>query len=128
MKVRCVALLCGALFVAAAALAQADEVDDLLSGKAVATQQNTSPVNQSAVPSLQDRMVEPGTFADEAAWAVVIDDDPRGQLSGDSAVRPGDRRTAPAAGVNLVPEPSAVALAALALLYFLIFFRRRHLA
>lgn len=134
MKVRCVALLCGALFVAAVALAQADEVDELLSGKAAVTGEHAPAANQPAAPSLEPAIAVPvdpvdvGVAVDTAPWNLTIDNDPQVPMSGDSTGREGDRRAAPSAGVSLVPEPSAVALAALALLYFLIFFRRRHLA
>jgi len=126
-----VALLCGLLFVAAAAQSQGDEVDDLLSGRSTTTAQETaSPGNPPESPSLEDRVVAPvdsRPLVDQTPWEIPLGHPSGANLSRDSSARVDHRKPAPSE-VNLVPEPTAIALAALALLYFLIFFRRRHLA
>lgn len=133
MKFRGVALLCGLLLVAAQA--QADEVDDLLAGKPVVlTQDQETPVRPSELPALEEPLVQQAAaveslpLAEETAWDIATGPQPHASLSDNSPAPRQKRESAPSVPVSMVPEPSAIALAVLALLYFLIFFRRRHLA
>ena len=126
-----VVLVCGFLLAAAAAPAPADEVDDLLAGKSVATQPSASPANRPEPLSLENRIVTPldsAPLAEDVPWDASIGPQPRASLTDDSPPPSRHRKSAPSSAVNLVPEPSAIILATLALLYFLIFFRRRRLA
>jgi len=126
-----VVLLCGFLLAAAVAPAPADEVDDLLAGKAVVTHKNASPQNRPEPALLENQIVAPAesaALADGLPWDATIGPQPHASLTDQSPARSGHRESAPSPAVNLVPEPSAMILATLALLYFLIFFRRRHLA
>jgi hypothetical protein len=126
MKFSLVTLLCGLLWMAAIAQAQADEVDDLLAGKPVATDEPASQPGPAA--SLDERFsapFEPAPLTPGTSWEVATTSRTRLSASTDAADQ---QPPAPSASVTMVPEPQAIALAALALLYFLIFFRRRHLA
>ncbi len=129
MKVIGVTLLCGVLMAAVAAPAQGDEVDDLFAGKPVKTGDAALPAQQVEALSLEDRIVSPvdsATLAEGAAWEPAFKQAPKGTSSADSATPA--RESVPPSKVSLVPEPSAIALGVAAILYFLIFFRRRRLA
>jgi hypothetical protein len=135
MKIGRGALLCGALLVGAARLVTADEVDDLLAGKPVRIDQAAAPAVAQPGPSPKDRAVVPlETFTlespppdEQTFWDPAIEGQLKPKFAHDGPPQH-ERKPAPSTNINLVPEPSAIALAVGALLYFLIFFRRRHLA
>jgi hypothetical protein len=126
MKFRLVTLLCGLVWIAAAAQVQADEVDDLLAGKPLPGEEQV-PEGLPSLPVLAEQFtppLEPAPVAPGTSWEVPAS---HGRLS--EAAERADRQPAapaPSASVTMVPEPQAIALAVLALLYFMIFFRRRH--
>jgi hypothetical protein len=130
MRFSVVALLCGAIWAAAVLQGQADEVDDLLAGKPLATQDKDSQSRLGVTPSLDERFSAPlehVPLAEGSAWDAT-GTQPRTQFGEPSSDQAQNPLPAPSASITMVPEPQAIALAALALLYFLIFFRRRHLA
>jgi hypothetical protein len=125
MRLCSVVLLVG--FAVVAAPATGDEVDDLLAGKAGASGTKSSAELHWSALSNENALVPPldvmplpakapweGAVADPAEPSVVPEAAPRDET--------------PPSRVNLVPEPSAILLAVLALVYFLVFFRRRHFA
>ena len=120
-----VAFVCGFLLVAAAAQTQADEVDDLLSGKSFTLQEDT------ATPPSRPIVAEPefglAPLVEGQPWAISVEQPTGRHFSAPTPAPQTERKPAPTA-VSFVPEPSAIALAVLALMYFLVFFRRRHLA
>jgi hypothetical protein len=116
------ALLCAALpIVARSSHAQAlDEVDRLLANESVA-----APLDVPTSESLADRSLigREATHDGGRYWQPPVG------AAGDVArVSSGaaDEKPAATEGISLVPEPSAIALAVLALIYFLIFGRRRN--
>jgi hypothetical protein len=120
--------LCCALTTFSGAAASADEVDDLLAGKPVLVVPETRP----AAPLPAPRFDPPSLSAEQAAamharapWEVTISN----PAVEPHVSKPATRRLLPAReadAITMVPEPAAFALAAAALVYFLIFFRRRH--
>lgn len=124
MKGSLVSVLCGLWVLVATAAVQADEVDDLLAGKPVAIPQSDLSSDPFAAPSLQERTVSPTLGAE---WHATIEQAPAPASRPVAGSTQPSREAVPAAGVNLVPEPSAIALGLAAILYFLVFFRRRHL-
>ncbi len=124
-------LACAALPLAV----RADELDELLNSEPAATASD-SPVAEERLPTFDDLTIEPRAAADSSFGAGVGSTLPETsvwQTAGASSGRPAADHAQPVAqesaplGISLVPEPSAVALAALALLYFLVFGRRRTL-
>ncbi len=127
MKYALVGLLVFSLGLAAGSARALDDLDELLSGDSAV----------AAADSTQDNLVNPGTvelrssatgnearaFSDHLPWSPSLDK-PGADLASDTS-QPLAHRPAAATDISLVPEPSAVALAALALCYFLIFGRRR---
>ena len=106
-------------------LATADQVDDLLAGKPVKIEDVASETDSSA--SVDDRIVVPvedKTLADES-WEVAHAEPSHTSLNEAASPRPLQPIGA-VPNISVVPEPSAIALAALALVYFLLFFRRRY--
>jgi hypothetical protein len=118
-RVKCFAVLVvAALAFASSSLAGADQVDDLLAGKPVKIE---AAANDAAAPASEPIVVpvEKKTLADES-WEVA-------QSHPISESNPALERSAPRPiATTVVPEPSAIALAALSLVYFLLFFRRRY--
>jgi hypothetical protein len=107
------------------ALATADQVDDLLAGKPVKIE-GVSGESESS-PTLSDRIVVPvqeKTLAEES-WEVTHAEPSHASLNDVDPSRAA-RPRGPATTISVVPEPSAIALAALSLVYFLLFFRRRY--
>jgi hypothetical protein len=128
MKFIGVTLFSGLLMAVAAAPLHGDEVDDLFAGKPVITQDARSLVQPFGSPTLDQGVVSPlesAKLADETAWEASIKQAPKTKSSAQSP-KPVRESQAPSE-VSLVPEPSAIALGVGAILYFLIFFRRRHL-
>jgi hypothetical protein len=141
---------CAALFVASLALltiggdaVYADQVDDLLAGRrleidapltqepavnlAASRDPNASavPPNRSEVPPSQGAV--PQNALSQKSWELTLaDPDQMRQTEIAPQGRNEENRSAPTGAISLVPEPSAIALAAAALVYFLIFFRRRY--
>jgi hypothetical protein len=118
-RVKCFAVLVVAsLALASGSLAVADQVDDLLAGKPVKIE---AAADDAAAPAAEPIVVpvEKKTLADES-WEVA-------QSHSISESNPALDRQAPRPiATTVVPEPSAIALAALSLVYFLLFFRRRY--
>lgn len=104
---------------------RADDLDDLLGGRSTA---DVSPVMESASSGISDAQLDkPSGYSDPhdlhtAITASVAENKVLHSTS--AAEHHGDDTES----VSLVPEPSAVALAVGALVYFLLFGRRRSLA
>jgi len=115
------ALFCAALLIVGrSSHAQApDEVDRLLANESVA-----APLDVPSSESPADRSLIGREASDDAGryWQPPVG------ASSDVARLPSaaDQKPVATEGISLVPEPSAIALAALALIYFLIFGRRRN--
>ena len=149
MKSIClIAVFVGALVACVATCATADELDDLLYGEPASGQQPAAPLaiepeSSLGLSPLEHDFIEPnGTggftdpnstgYGDVSHWRPT-GSPPSARVSinktaadvRDAAHR---ARTAEALPPNPVPEPSAVILGGLALLYFLIFGRRRRIA
>jgi len=118
---------------ASCALAAPDELEQLLFGEAVVAE--NEPLAASAVADA-DRVVSEGSpavslpetssYSQSAAWSSPAD--PQASVTSVSHRRVADvsdAGQAPAAPVSVVPEPSAIVLALVALAYFLLFGRRR---
>jgi hypothetical protein len=106
------------LAVTCGSLAVADQVDDFLAGKPVSIEAGA---DDTAAPASEPIVVpvEKRTLADES-WEIA-------QSHSISESNPALDRNAPRPiATTVVPEPSAIALAALSLVYFLLFFRRRY--
>lgn len=129
--------------------ASADPIDDLLSGKAVLVEDESASVEEAVfVPLPDDDAVaaedpQPAEAVSPAASAKAPEPSAEEQLATDPSwsvglhrpekfdldlepkqvVRRGSSLPTP---FTVVPEPSAIALAAASLVYFLIFFRRRY--
>ncbi len=115
--------------------AAADAVDDLLAGKPVIVAEEATASKSTALvnaTSASEKML--ARFAEERATDEdALSHDPlEVKLSQPTIegldVAGKDPSAAPmtTAHLSLVPEPSAIALSALSLVYFLIFFRRRY--
>ena len=121
----------------------ADQVDDLLAGKLVEIDTSLAqepvakpaagddaspsalPLNRSEMPASQPAAPQ---NALSQSWELTLAD-PEPIRQAEIAPQAGSEENRPAAPegvISLVPEPSAIALAAAALAYFLIFFRRRY--
>jgi hypothetical protein len=139
-------LFCAALLaVCWSAPSWADEVDALFSDEPVSTSAKVEA--PSVLPSEADTNFtvsggDDDAFTETTHWRATIghslrnsDDEVNGNEPGDSktarhdtdhsASTVAESKAAPAADFSAVPEPSAVALAVLALIYFLVFGRRR---
>jgi hypothetical protein len=115
-----VPLLITALACWSSSLADADQVDDLLAGKPIKIEEVAA--EEAVAPAINERIIVPvekTTLADER-WEVA-------ESHSVSGSNPALDRSAPRPiATTVVPEPSAIALAALSLVYFLLFFRRRY--
>jgi hypothetical protein len=130
MKTLCVRVshFCGTLFAAlfvvslfAVGAAQADIVDDLLAGKPVSVPGEQAEQAESAAETSAENHV---VISEEAAPRSPLDAELSAPvIPNGSSVQVTPESSAP---ISLVPEPSAIALASLALVYFLVFFRRRY--
>jgi hypothetical protein len=121
-----VALLGCGLIWAAGSVALGDPLEDLLDGRPLPEGQVESLEPARPVTSYQQEVTVPigdVPLAQQAAWETPIVQEQLAKRAGS----PVSRAAAPAS-VSMVPEPSAIALAVLAMLYFVIFFRRRHYA
>jgi len=113
----------------ASATTRADELDELLSGDAGALQVEASPAAESQhmrvdVVPIEEREVD---LTDHAHWQPVVTlvaDEPTENAARQTTTRAVEAQSA----FSAVPEPSAIALALLALGYFLVFGRRRFAA
>jgi len=115
-----------AVFVMALAAAplRADVVDDLLAGKAVdvssiEAQEEPNPAPPASRIVLSDEAREVADHAEPLTVKV-----PSATIA--QEVTSERFMAGPPAPISLVPEPSAIALASLALGYFFVFFRRRY--
>lgn len=125
--------LCGSMLLVALGQAQggADELDDLLAGNTNVAQQESAAQSELPAPasndavSPRDDVVSPREdveldYTNHAHWQPVV------ALPSSAESVSGQSRTAEApSAFSAVPEPSAIALAMLALVYFLVFGRRR---
>ncbi len=119
----------------------ADRVDDLLAGKPVdiealvaqdelsvresgAEDSGSSPVASADEPTKSHVSQDTAPLADKS-WDLAL---AGSALASHVEIPPlaGNGQNQPDGVINLVPEPSAIALATAALVYFLIFFRRRY--
>ena len=112
----------------------ADELDDLLYGEPTSAQQPTEPVAvQPESPLALDLIDRDATsYSDQSRWRPAVSTPPA-RVSVSKTSTGGENpspnpKPSEAIPPNPVPEPSAVILGGLALLYFLIFGRRRRLA
>ncbi len=123
-------IICAVLSAAALSVAaRADDFDDLLASDPSAKSVDTSPTAQDPFPTFDDLGLEPPAgirFGDrvETTLPAAARDDADQPAANQRQPDQVAEESAPL-GIGLVPEPSAVALAALALLYFLVFGRRR---
>jgi hypothetical protein len=112
----------------------ADELDDLLYGEPTSAHQSTEPVAiQPENPLALDLIGrDDASYRDHSRWRPAVSTPPaRVSVSKTSAGATNPSATSKSAEAippNPVPEPSAVILGGLALLYFLIFGRRRRIA
>jgi hypothetical protein len=119
-------------------VAAADDIDDLLASEpspAVAPISESAPATSTVFG--QDLFgtpvtFEPSSITGELDWQPAervaqpsAHPQPGAPAAAHQAAAPTDPKASPAPGINLVPEPSAIALAVLAMLYFLVFGRRR---
>lgn len=125
MKVFGSSILSLALVAALSVSVVGDEVDDLLAGKPVSGGQVDAPPADAFDSSpLNDMIASPidsPTLTVEAGWDTL----PKAEA--DAAPKPARDESMPTSDVSLVPEPSAIVLGVAAILYFLVFFRRRQL-
>ena len=111
----------------------ADELDDLLYGEPAPAQQSTEPVAVQPERPLALDLIErdSASYSDQSRWRPAVNAAPaRISVNKTASGRPtpsANPKPAEALPPNPVPEPSAVILGSLALLYFLIFGRRRRL-
>lgn len=123
------ALFCVAFLIAdRPAPARADELDDLLSSEPSALQVDLVP--SSAQPGLEYELQnqEALDYTDHSRWRSPISAPLTRAAKSAQPATGATQKPAPSTSLNVVPEPSAIALGVLALLYFLVFGRRRHLA
>ena len=126
MKVFGSSILSLALVSALAVPLLGDEVDDLLAGKPVSGGKVDAPPADAFDSSpLNDMIASPidsSTLTVEAGWDTL----PKAE-AGAEPKQPARDESMPTSDVSLVPEPSAIVLGVAAILYFLVFFRRRQL-
>lgn len=125
-----------AVFLAAVrpAHSAADELDDLLYGEPTSAQQPGQPiaVQPESPPQLDLIGHDATSYSDQSRWRPAVSAAPArvsvSKTASPTANPPANSKAAEALPPNPVPEPSAVILGSLALLYFLIFGRRRRIA
>ncbi len=134
MKTTRTAIVIGTLLLALNAgdtFSYADQVDDLLAGKPVTISTTAEPQTGTSDAEVSvstgDRpAVTPGTLSEDS-WPVTLAEPSHVGIDDDGlAAKSSHGATAPPGMISVVPEPSAIALAVGALVYFLIFFRRRY--
>jgi len=111
----------------------ADELDDLLYGEPSSAQQPAQPIAvQPEGPHSLDLISNAASYSDQSRWRPVVNTPaPRVSVAKTTATPANpaaNSKSTETLPPNPVPEPSAVILGGLALLYFLIFGRRRRLA
>ena len=112
----------------------ADELDDLLYGEPSSAQQPTQAIGTQAEgqPTLDLMGNDATSYSDQSRWRPVVNTPaPRVSVAKTTATPANpaaNSKSTETLPPNPVPEPSAVILGSLALLYFLIFGRRRRLA
>jgi len=131
MRRSCIAILCGVCLIACrSAPLPADELDDLLAGK-------PAPVDSVAAPLPADSQAsydldvldrESTSYVLENRWHPVITPSVVRSAAESSISSDAPPKQAAPQSASPVPEPSAVLLGGLALLYFLLFGRRRRIA
>jgi hypothetical protein len=122
-------VLCLAISAWATACALGDELEDLLSNQAIPPADSALSgaegiASESGLPS-EARAVpgpEASAYGQRADWQMPPDAQPR--RAADSP----DSSPDPPSSFNAVPEPSAIVLALVALVYFLLFGRRRRVS
>jgi hypothetical protein len=119
--------------------AVADELDDLLYGEPTSAQQPNEPIaTQPESPSHMNPIGsdlferDTASYSDQSRWRPAVGTTPSrvsvNKTPARAANPSANSKTSEALPPNPVPEPSAVILGGLALLYFLVFGRRRRLA
>lgn len=114
----------------------ADELDDLLYGEPSSAQQPAEPIavqpeGPSHINLIGSDLIDHDTASDQSRWRPTVSTPPARVSVNKTTVAANsgaNSKSAEALPPNPVPEPSAVILGSLALLYFLIFGRRRRLA
>lgn len=126
MKSFAAAICCSLLAMAFSVVrAHADELDDLLTGPPAVETSATSADASGPLPTTASSPIDQlervdVDYTDHARWQPVVAL-PSGR---DAMVKPA-RHSEASSAYSVVPEPSAIALALLALVYFLVFGRRR---
>lgn len=122
--------LCGSMLLIALGQAQvsADELDDLLAGNTSFAEQESVAQSELTVTAVSTEGVAPREdveldYTNHAHWQPVV-----ALPSGTDNVGGQSRAAESPSAFSAVPEPSAIALAMLALVYFLVFGRRRFAA
>ena len=123
------ALLCVACLVTVRpAISRADDLDDLLSSEPSALQVEQAPGAVQAGLAYDLENHDALDYRDHSRWQPPIAVPMTRTTKSAQPTTGATEKPAPPAGLNVVPEPSAIALGVLALLYFLVFGRRRRLA
>ena len=123
------ALLCIACLVAVRpATGRADELDELLSSEPSASQVESAPAAVQAGLAYDLENNDALDYSDHSRWQPPIVVPMTRTTKSPQPTTGAAEKPAPPAGLNVVPEPSAIALGVLALVYFLVFGRRRRLA
>ena len=121
-------LLCAVLLVMSRpALVSADELDDLLSSEpsALPPAQGQSDVGSESSADFDLADHEATSYSDQSRWHSAIGPSTARSTKSKPTLDASAQKPSEPSGLSVVPEPSAVFLAALALLYFLVFGRRR---
>jgi len=123
-------LFCGVLgCLLHSAPAQADAVDDLLNGPAIVSADTGDSALEERTGdkvASDSGIADDGLLSESRDWQSdlhksVVPHEPSHAANSESL----DHSAAPAVSINMVPEPSAIALAGVALLYFMVFGRRQ---
>jgi hypothetical protein len=128
------ALICALAVVAARpAQSRGDELDDLLSSPPIASShepaassnESGSDVTADAADHFDLSDSDAASYADQSRWHPVVGLSTHAATKGKSTSDGSAQKSPAPSNLSLVPEPSAVVLAGLALIYFLVFGRRR---
>ena len=128
MKRVYVALFCAALMVAfRPAPSLGDELDDLLASEPVGAPSEVVSGDVGADEVVDFDLTNSDTpgYTDPSRWQPAIGVPTPRRAKSKSPSTSSTQKSVPPGDLNVVPEPSTIALAALALVYFLVFGRRR---
>jgi hypothetical protein len=126
MRLALVRTVLAALSIAAFAvpLYASDDLDEVLSS--VAATVDSALVSPATIQAVESAVgdAESSSHTVGVQWHPVVASPPHESLPASGGAMAHPRQPMPSSGMSVVPEPSAVALAALALIYFLVFGRR----